>query len=95
MSDTIRQRLEAAALKAEKQEEQEYWNREYSGDVELAQAKQRIKELEDDVVSSLDLHCQLKSIAWNLNRIANAIEDVSPNHTAGERILRQLRRGNK
>ena len=90
MTNYLKQRLEAAALKAEQQEDQEYWDREYSGDIELGRAKLRIKELEQE----LDAHNHLKSISWNLNRIANVLEEVVPNNkTAGERILNSIRRG--
>lgn len=88
MTNYLKQRLESAALKAEK--EQEYWDREYSGDIELGRAKLEIKELKQQ----LDAHNHLKSISWNLNRIANVLEEAVPNNkTAGERILRTIRKG--
>ena len=64
-----------------------YWDREYSGDIELGRAKLRIKELEQELTS----YNHLKSISWNLNRIANVLEDNSPTHTAGEKIGQSLR----
>jgi len=131
MTNSLRERLEAAALKAEKQEDQEYWNREYSGDIELGRAKLEIKELKQEIkylqdrckVYELDKEAlanaqedyedtiqdlekqleqdeeylyesQLKSISWNLNRIANVLEEVVPNNkTVGENILRSIRKG--
>jgi|TARA_B100000035_G_scaffold1896_1_gene1641 hypothetical protein len=53
-----------------------YWDREYSGDIELGRAKLRIKELEQELTS----FNHLKSISWNLNRIANVLEEVVPNN---------------
>ena len=99
MTNYLKQRLEAAALKAEQQEDQEYWDREYSGDIELGRAKLEIKELKQ----KLDAHnhlksitTEIKSVSWNLNRIANVLEEVVPNNkTAGERILNSIRRGGK
>jgi len=69
MTNNLKQRLEHAAWKAEK-EDTEYWDREYSGDIELGRAKLRIKELEQELTS----FNHLKSISWNLNRIANVLE---------------------
>lgn len=125
MTNSLRERLESAALKAEKQDT-EYWDREYSGDIDLGRAKLEIKELtveiqelkhklaaaESDRAVLLqdreDLEkeiagqeeylyeSQLKSISWNLNRIANVLEEVVPNNkTVGENILRSIRKGGK
>ena len=69
MNNILKQRLEYASLKAEK-EDTEYWDSEYSGDIELGRAKLRIKELEQELTS----FNHLKSISWNLNRIANVLE---------------------
>lgn len=73
MNNILKQKLEAAALKAEQKEDTEYWDREYSGDIELGRAKLRIKELEQQLTS----FNHLKSISWNLNRIANVLEGYS------------------
>jgi len=52
--------------------EEAYWDREYSGDIELGRAKSKIKELEQELIS----FNHLKSISWNLNRIANVLESI-------------------
>jgi len=80
MNNILKQKLEHEALKAERKQEIEYWDREYSGDIELGRAKLRIKELEQE----LNAHNQLKSISWNLNRIANVLE--------GDPVGRKLRK---
>jgi anthranilate phosphoribosyltransferase len=84
MNNILKQRLEYAALKAEK-EDTEYWDREYSGDIELGRAKLRIKELEQELTS----FNHLKSISWNLNRIANVLE--GKNEEPKEDIAANLR----
>lgn len=125
MTNSLRERLESAALKAEKQDT-EYWDREYSGDIDLGRAKleiqelkQQIKELKhklavadsdravllqdrEDLEKEIEgqeeylYESQLKSISWNLNRIANVLEEVVPNNkTVGENILRSIRKGGK
>ena len=70
--------------KTEKQiQEEAYWECEYSGDIELGRAKLRIKELEQELIS----FNHLKSISWNLNRIANVLEEVTkPKKNMGEYI---------
>ena len=69
------------------EEDEENCFTRYSGDIELGRAKLRIKELEQELTS----YNHLKSISWNLNRIANVLEDNSPTHTAGEKIGQSLR----
>jgi len=108
MTDLLKKRLQSAAEKAERREayETEYWDREYSGDIELGRAKREIEDLKYKVKVLLDAHQdleqsskdtvadQLKSISWNLNRIANVLEEVVPNNkTVGENILRSIRKG--
>ena len=100
MTNHLKQRLEHEALQAEKEEqihEEAYWDREYSGDIELGRAKNEIKELKElrekdyeawgnnqvdyedtikDLEKQLDSYNHLKSISWNLNRIANVLEGL-------------------
>ena len=110
MTDLLKRRLQSAAEKAERREayENEYWDREYSGDIELARAKREIEDLKYKVKVLLDAHqelehssqskieSELNSISYNLHRIANVLEEVVPNNkTVGEKILRSIRKGGK
>ena len=87
MSNYLKQRLEHEALKAEREQEIKYWDKEYSGDIELGRAKLRIKELEQELTS----FNHLKSISWNLNRIANVLEGKFKSEEPKEDIAANLR----
>lgn len=87
MTNYLKERLESAALKAEREQEIQYWDREYSGDIELGRAKLRIKELEQELTS----FNHLKSISWNLNRIANVLEGKFKSEEPKVDVAKELR----
>ena len=117
MTNHLKQRLEHEALQAEKEEqihEEAYWDREYSGDIELGRAKNEIKELKElrekdyeawgnnqvdyedtikDLEKQLDSYNHLKSISWNLNRIANVLEGYkAPDEVGFARAMERMNR---